>query len=176
MEINDWLLVGSTLLSPLIAVQVTQWLDRERKTKEEQRHIFTMLMATRSMVLDPRHVEALNRIDVTFYNVESVRSVWKGYFDFLCDKNYPKETWETRRIELLVDLLAAMAAHLRYKFDKTDVKNAIYFPEGHGVIQEDQTVIRRMLADIVSGKRSFPIWVANLPPGNNKEHATAPQA
>lgn len=174
MEINDWLLVGSTLLSPLIAVQVTQLLDRGRRTQEEQRHIFTMLMASRATALDPRHVEALNRIDVTFYGVESVRSLWKAYFDFLCDKNYPKETWEAKRIELLVDLLAAMAVHLRYKFDKTDVKNAIYFPEGHGLIQEDQTVIRRMLADIVSGKRSFPIWVANLPSESGGGQTTVP--
>ena len=64
IDMKDWLVVIATLLSPLIAVQVTKWLDRRNQVRDEQIRIFKTLMATRASTLDPRHVESLNVIDV----------------------------------------------------------------------------------------------------------------
>ena len=48
MELKDWLVVLSTLLSPLIAVQVTEYLNRRRQSRDEQMRMFRTLMATRA--------------------------------------------------------------------------------------------------------------------------------
>lgn len=167
MELKDWLILLATLVAPLFAVQVTQFLDRKRQQRDEQLRVFKTLMATRAANLDPRHVEALNMIDVVFHSNEKVqleiRRLWKQYLDHLSDKAYPKDSWGSRRVELLVELLHAMAVYLGFDFDKTHIKNQCYYPEGYGNLEDEQGVIRRSLAEILSGKRPLPMWVANLP-------------
>jgi len=166
MEVKDWLILLATLAAPLFAVQVTQFLDRKRQQRDEQLRVFKTLMATRAANLDPRHVEALNMIDVVFHSNAKVqieiRRLWKQYLDHLSDKTYPKDSWGSRRVELLVELLHAIAVFLGFDFDKTHIKNQCYYPEGYGNLEDEQGVIRRSLADILSGKRPLPIWVANL--------------
>ena len=66
IELKDWLVVIATLLSPVIAVQVTEYLNRRRQSRDEQLRIFRTLMATRASTLEVSHVQALNSIDVIF--------------------------------------------------------------------------------------------------------------
>lgn len=167
IEAKDWLAVVATLFSPLIAVQVTKWIDRARQSRDEQVRIFKTLMATRAANLDPRHVESLNVIDVVFHgssrNETEIRRLWKQYLDHLNDRNYPKDTWGVKRVELLVELLHAMATFLGFDFDKTHIKNQAYYPEGYGDVENDQTVNRKALREILTGQRPLPMWVTNLP-------------
>ena len=167
IEGKDWLVVIATLLSPLIAVQVTKWLERRTLTRDEQVRIFKTLMATRAAILDPRHVESLNVIDVVFHANEKqeidIRRLWKQYLDHLNDRTYPRDTWGVKRVELLVELLHSMAIFLGFDFDKTHIKNQAYFPEGYGDIENDQTVNRKALREILTGQRPLQMWVANLP-------------
>ena len=167
IELKDWLVVIATLLSPVIAVQVTEYLNRRRQSRDEQLRIFRTLMATRASTLEVSHVQALNSIDVIFNGrsakQEAVRRQWKQYLDHLNDKNYPREHWETRRKDLLVDLLDTMGQHLGFNFDKTHLKNQSYYPQGYGDLEAEQSALRRATFEVVSGKRPLPMWVANLP-------------
>lgn len=172
METKDWLFVLSTLVAPLFAVQATRFLDRKRQDRQDQLSIFKTLMATRAANLDPRHVEALNMIDVVFHadskpQVE-IRRHWKHYLDHLSDKSYPKELWGSRRVEILVELLYAMARHLGLDFDKTHIKNQCYYPEGYGTVESEQEVIRHALREILTGQHPLPVWVANLTHADKK--------
>lgn len=174
MDLKDWLVVLATLAAPLFAVQVTQFLDRRRQQREEQLRVFKTLMATRAANLDPRHVEALNVIDVVFHsNTKSqvnIRHLWKQYLDHLSDKTYPKDSWGSRRVELMVELLHAMAVFLGFDFDKTHIKNQCYYPEGYGNLEDEQGVIRKSLAEILSGTRPLPMWVVNFPVERNEKN------
>jgi len=167
MELKDWLMILATLAAPLFAVQVTQFVDRQRQKRDEQLRVFKTLMATRAAILDPRHVEALNMIDVVFHKNSKaeveIRRTWKQYLDHLSDKLYPKESWNVKRVELLINLLHEIAIFLGFDFDKTHIKNQAYYPDGFGNVEEEQNVIRRSLAEILSGNRPLPMWVANLP-------------
>jgi hypothetical protein len=168
VDLKDWLTLLATLLSPLVALQVSRVLADSKQAREEQLRIFKTLMSTRAANLDPRHVECLNLIDVVFHSnarkeVE-IRRLWKQYLDHLSDKGYPKDSWGSRRVELLVELLHAMAVALGFDFDKTHIKNQCYYPDGYGDFENDQGTIRRSLAEILSGRRPLPMWVANLPP------------
>src|SRR5688572_26872426 len=78
-----WFSVVSVMISPLIAVQVTVWLQRNREKRERQLSVFKTLMRTRASGMAPEHVQALNMIDVEFYDGPKrpgavVRS-WKAY-------------------------------------------------------------------------------------------------
>ena len=177
MEFKEWLVVLATLLSPLIAVQVTEFVNRHRQKREEQLRIFRTLMATRASTLDPFHVQALNSIDVIFTTrsakEEAVRRQWKQYLDHLNDKSYPPPNWEPRRRELLVDLLDAMGRSLGFDFDKTHLKNQSYYPQGYGDLENEQGAVRKSALEILSGKRPLPMWVVNIP---NQPVSPAPVA
>lgn len=167
MDLKDWLVILATLASPLVAVQISEVLRRRREGSDEQLRVFRLLMATRASNLDPRHVESLNMIDVVFHSNDrkqvEIRRLWKQYLDHLSDKSYPKELWGARRVDLLVEMLHAMAVFLNFDFDKTHIKNQCYYPEGYGNVQEEQGLIRRSLGEVLSGKRPLSMWVENLP-------------
>lgn len=64
MTIGDLWMIGAVLVSPLIAVQVTQWLNIRRERMGRKLDVFKTLMATRSYGTSWDHVGALNRIDL----------------------------------------------------------------------------------------------------------------
>lgn len=91
---------------------------------------------------------------------KKVREAWKAYHNHLNDKSYQPDRnaeWVVRQIDLFIDLLHEMAVCLGYDFDKTHLKSSWYSPEAHGTIEQELNVIRGGLAEILTGKRSFPV-------------------
>jgi len=168
MTISDGLMIIAVLLGPIIAVQLTRYLDNKKEIRERKLWIFKTLMATRASTLSPHHVEALNRIDLEFDSKDKserdVIEAWKAYLDLLGDTKIPQEQWGVRRVDLLVELLHKMAQVLDYEFDKTTIKNSSYYPRGYGELEEDQAAIRRGVKELIDGKRVIPMYVTNLPP------------
>lgn len=175
MQIQDWLMILAVLAGPIIAVQLTRFVDNKKEQRDRKLQIFKTLMATRAYTISPQHVEALNRIDLEFSNKHkkerSVVYAWKEYLDLLGDKDMPREQWGIKRIELLVELLHCMAQVLNYEFDKTHIKNSAYSPVAHGDIEDQQTAVRMGVIDILQGKRVLPMYVTNFPPPNSEEKA-----
>lgn len=62
-----------------------------------------------------------------------------------------------RQIDLFIELLHEMAVCLGYDFDKTHLKSSWYSPEAHVSIEQELNTIRGGLAEILTGKRSFPV-------------------
>lgn len=176
--ISDFMMIIAVLVAPLLAVQAEKFLDRRRNKRERKLNVFKTLMATRGRVLDPRHVESLNMIDLEFDGEASVTDAWKAYLDHLA--NMPKfpttegktedqinsekalydsqmVTWSDNRENYLADLLYSMGKSLDYKFDKTHIKRSIYAPQGHVDIENDQQFIRKALIDLLLGKLALPV-------------------
>jgi hypothetical protein len=174
MNSTDILLIAATALSPLIAVQVTRYLDDRREGRGRKLQVFKTLMATRAYNLSPAHVEALNRIDLEFSAgkraEKAVLDVWQQYLDHLGSTTLTGAAWNERRVDLLVDLLHAMGKALGYDFNKTQIKNATYSPTAHGRIETEQGQIRQLTIEVLEGRRSLPMYVTNLP------EASPPQA
>lgn len=168
MTIADALIILSTLSGPIIAVQVTRYLDDRKEERGRKLQVFKTLMATRAYTLSTAHVETLNRIDLEFSGAKAdekkVTAVWRQYLDLLGDKSLSPEQWGVRRNDLLVELLHAMGQSLGYDFDKTQIKNATYAPIAHGRIEEEQQAIRTQTIELLQGKRVLPMHVTNLPP------------
>lgn len=160
-------MICATTLSPLIAVQVTRYLDDRNEEKGRKRHVFKTLMATRAYNISHRHVEALNSIDLEFSSKKTleknVLDVWQQYLDHLGHTNMESEAWNIKRVDLLVDLLHAMGKAVGYDFNKTQIKNGTYSPTAHGRIEGEQERIRAMLLELLDGKRVLPMHVTNIP-------------
>lgn len=179
MTISNWLMITAVFLGPIIAVQLTRYLDNKKEIRERKLWIFKTLMATRSSILSPHHVEALNRIDLEFDSKskkeKEVIDAWKAYLDLLGYTQIARDQWTIRRIEHLVELLHKMAQVLDYEFDKTHIKNSSYYPIGYNQIEEDQTAIRRGLKELIEGKRVIPMYVTNFPPPDQKPGESLPE-
>jgi hypothetical protein len=167
MTIADVLIILATLAGPIIAVQVTRYVDNRREKHGRKLQIYKTLMATRAYTLAPAHVEALNLIDLEFsshsHKEKHVVEVWKQYLDVLGDRSLTPERWAEKRMELLVDLLFVMGQCLDYKFDKTHIKNATYAPVAHGRVEEENDAIRSHTLELLQGKRTLPMFVTNFP-------------
>ncbi len=163
LKLSDWIMILAVLLGPIIAVQLTRYLDNKNEIKRRKLDLFRTLMATRAYNISWDHVNALNRIDVEFDNKipkeKDVLDSWKSYLDLLNDKTLTPENWNTRRIDLFVDLLHKMAMVLDYDFDKTHIKNSAYSPKAHGNTEEEINELRAGLIKVLKGEISIPIKV-----------------
>lgn len=155
LKITDIATVIAALFSPLVAVQVTEWIRRCQDARARKLHVFRTLMSTRAASLAPTHVEALNLIDIEFRvsapKEKRVVDAWKLYHAHLCAHNYPQEQWPVRRAELLVDLLHEMAVCLGYSFDKAHITSSSYYPKGYGESEEEQQRLRRAVLSAFDG-------------------------
>jgi hypothetical protein len=167
MTISDWVMILAVFLGPIVAVQLTKYLDHKKEKRQRKLDIFKTLMATRAYGISWDHVMTLNKIDLEFERSnpaeKEVLNAWKQYLDLLSDKSVTGEQWSSKRVELLVELLHKMALVLDYDFDKTHIKNSSYSPTAHGDLETDQSSIRKGLIDILEGKRVLPMHITNFP-------------
>jgi hypothetical protein len=163
---NDFWMIAATLLSPVIAVQVSVFIQDRKEKRERRFEVFRSLMANRAASLSPAHVEALNMIDVAFHGTDrdsrSVVEAVRVYLEHL-NKNTSAPGWEERRQELLVDLLQKMAISLDYDMDKVSISRTSYFPMGYVNNEMEWIQIRTALLDVLSGRRAIPITVPSTP-------------
>lgn len=178
MTLNDWLIVGATLLGPILAVQAQKWVERSRETRARKLQVFHSLMATRGARLSPDHVRALNMIDLSFYGPvrfgknwrskaeRAVLAAWKEYLDHLSENHDFEgpnaQALFTRRDELFINLLAAMATDLGYEFDRVQLRKSWYSPIAHGQLEERQAALLAAATEVFQGQR--PLHVAPVEP------------
>ena len=168
MNLTDILMIAATAISPLIAVQVTKYLQDRNERRNQQLRVFKVLMATRAYSLSPGHVEALNSIDLEFAGgrkeEKAVREAWQAYLDHLGNGGQEDQAWNIKRVDLQVELLHTMAKCLGYDFNKTQIKNASYSPVMHGRIESEQERIRKLMLEVLAGTRTIQMHLTNLPP------------
>jgi len=182
MTTTDWLIISALLIGPILAVQVQKAIESWREAKLRKLYIFKTLMATRGTPLSRPHVEALNRIDLEFFEKKPKQKkaidAWKIYRDHLyslkidyTDPNYSVklDAWAQQSNELLVDLLYEMAQSVGYDFDKIQLKRGSYTPQGYADIENEQNFIRGNLVDLFLGKKAFPVQIVENPSQNDSE-------
>ena len=150
--------IFAIILGPIVAL----WLQRISERRQDRRYrklvIFKELMATRATRISPRHVDALNAIEVEFSSKSDKRvlDAWRLYLDHLGVEMSDKQRWRDKANDLLTDLLYEMSRALQYDFDKLALKKNVYFPEAHGDFEMDQYLLRKYVVEMMAGKR--PIW------------------
>jgi len=169
-------MIIAVLLAPFTAVHVEKFLERKRNKKDRKLNIFKTLMATRGKILDPRHVEALNMIDLEFEGEKAVTDAWKAYLDHLINMpKYPTtedkkdeaadktlydaemSTWGNERENCLAGLLVTMGQSLEYNFDKTHIKRSVYSPKGLVDDANEQQFLRQALIELLMGRLTLKV-------------------
>lgn len=138
VTISDILIILATLIGPVVAVQVQKYLEWRGASKARKQSVFETLMTTRNSAMSFEHVRALNMIEVSFYGKgpgrrkrteDAVLSAWSYYLAFLNDLGVRLSTApleertitqadSDRRVDLFVELLAAIASDLNYSFER----------------------------------------------------------
>ena len=152
------------ILGPIVALWLQRISERQRNRRGRKLVVFKELMATRATRLSPRHVDALNAIEVEFSEGgkgdKRVLDTWRLYLDHLVGGGEMSgdqlERWSEKGHDLLTDLLYEMSRALQYNFDKIALKRNVYSPKAHGDLESDQYLLRKYIVEIMSGKRS--IW------------------
>lgn len=173
MTDTDWVMVAAVILGPLLAIQAEKFLHRRRQHRDRKLEVFRTLMATRGSTLSPAHVEALNRIDIEFYDEKTITDTWKTYLDHLNDRSLPPEAWAAKLPDHLTDLLFVMGRSLGYNFDKVHIKRATYYPQGYGDIEQDQLAIRKGVLAVLKGERALPMEITSLPVSKQEAYEQA---
>ena len=157
--------VFAIILGPIIALWLQRISERRREAGNRKVYVFRTLMASRATRLSQNHIEALNAIEVEFggskENEKRVIEAWKLYLDHLATK--VDQSWTARGDDIITDLLYEMARCLNYSFDKVWIKRNIYYPKGHGEIEEDQYIIRKALVKLLTGQNALKMDVESFP-------------
>lgn len=182
MGANEWLLIAAAIVGPVLAVQAQKAVERSREKTSRRNHVFLVLMATRAARLSPGHVEALNSIDIAFYGKRilgrAIRSTtsqnvidsWNNYRRHLTPEDSTKPlnevqigAWNSKREELFVNLLEALAIANKYRFDRETLQAGVYSPQAYGDREKQQQDILSSLLEILSGNRSLPLDIRQWP-------------
>lgn len=181
MTIADWLLITVTLLSPFLAVQAQKWIEEFRDYRQQKIKIFYALMQTRAHRLSFEHVQALNTIELAFRrsskSEKTVREKWSSYLgqmevapreedrDKFTDAqlNAVWSTWEQKRQDLFVELLRAIGDDVGHIFSGQSILRGIYSPVAHGKLEQDQEIIRKGLASLLSGNHPIKMSISDFP-------------
>jgi hypothetical protein len=143
-------------------------LDRRRAAQDRKLSVFKTLMTYRATTLSPYFVQALNLIDVEFIadNEKPVRDAWKVLLDHFFDlgeitrSGVPiSQISIEKSATLTAALLLAMGKSLGYDFDEVQIKKGAYYPMGLGNVEQEQHAVRRLVLDVLLGKRRIPVGI-----------------
>jgi hypothetical protein len=148
------------MVSPLIAVQVSEWLKRRYDVRARRLWVFKTLMATRASALSTDHVQAINMVAVEFNakdrKSKEVFQAWKSYMDHLATTP-GSEAWGNRRDDLFFAMLHKMSLRLGYDLDMSDMRRTSYTPTGLSERDADLTRMVKGILAVLDGKSSVPI-------------------
>ena len=157
--------VLAVLLGPLIGIQLEKWLEERRERKRRKIAIFRELMVTRASRLSPRHVEALNGVQLEFSADDQaerrVVEAWKSYINHLGQVNPPNmELWDGEAMTLLVELIHTMGEFLGYSIGKDAIRREAYAPRVYQEIERENAELRKLAIDAYKGAGGLHVKVS----------------
>ena len=160
--------IAAIIAGPIVALWLQRISERRRDRRNRKLGIFKELMATRATRVSPRHVDALNAIEVEFSEGSAgdrrVLDAWLIYLDHLGDgSTNDNQLWKDKGNDLLTDLLYEMSRALQYDFDKIALKKNVYSPRAQGELEWDQYLLRKYVVEMMEGKRPIMISTGETP-------------
>lgn len=127
------LTIIAILISPVIAVYVSMWIQERRSAREQQMHVFATLIALRHSPVIDENVRALNLIDIVFYKKTKVRQLWREYYDMLGNEGLNNPQGFVTRQKKYIEMVHEMAKALNYgeAFNHLDA-DRVYYPQALG--------------------------------------------
>lgn len=139
-------------------------LEKKKDANSRRINIFKTLMATRGIRLSYRHVEALNTVDLEFFEPEyaPIVAARNNYYDNLSNWNddpHFAANWADKNNELLSALLFEMSKTLKYGHSLVDIKRKVYTPQAHIIAEEEENAIRKAMVTLLQNKEGYlPVY------------------
>lgn len=111
MEIKDIINIAAIVLSPIIAVVVTIFLQNRSDKKKEKIAIIKSLLSTGHYLYSDEIIRSYNLIDIVFKDDKDVRAKWKLYYEALCNESLQYQV----RLDKKLDLILAMCKSVNYR-------------------------------------------------------------
>lgn len=135
-------IIIGTIGSGLVATIITLIVQRHSEIKKVKIEIFETLMAHRYLKHDKDNVEALNKIDVVFYNNTEVRKAWTEFLD-AADRGAENPMANNNIDDKYLKLLEKIAIAIGYKNVNWENIKRYYFPEGLSNKISEETMLRK---------------------------------
>ena len=142
-----WVNILAILLSPVVAVLVTVYLQNRKEKRNQKLWIFNTLIATRHSPVIDENVRALNMIDVVFHDSQRVRELWHEYFNMLGNEGLNNPQGWSQRQKKNLEMITEMAKVLGYGKAITHLDiDRVYYPVGLGAqSQKAQEIAEELL-------------------------------
>jgi hypothetical protein len=156
--------IAAIIVGPIAALLAQRVLDHFRENRKRKLALLQTLMTSRAVPLSIAHVQALNSIELEFYprdrrNNRRVVDAWHIYSGHLNlptgTDPAPQQAWETRRQDLIVDLLYEMSQSLGYDLPKDMIKRDAYYPSGLGAIETESAALRKAALNVFEGRQAL---------------------
>ncbi len=169
MQFKDWInifvliaTIGAIMWGPVVAVRMTKKNDDEKERQRQRFDVFRTLMKTRRLTLAPEHVMALNTVLVDYYGQPEIEAAYRAYIRLLEQPvpapNDPNMVaFLKRRADALHDLIHEIGLELGYRYDKRDMTDLSYSPQGWADEEMQQRQLRSLLIKILAGEMPLPI-------------------
>jgi hypothetical protein len=174
--------VLAVLLSPLVAVLVTVWLQNRKEKRDMKRWVFNTLVGTRHGPITDEAVRALNMIDVVFHDSPKVRQYWREYYDMLGNPFLSQPEGFRQRQTKNLEMIGAMAKDLGLEKSITALDvDRVYYPQALGEQARKAQSISDELLRVLRGTQGLVVHPveenqesAQLPSAPSRVHLSAP--
>jgi hypothetical protein len=123
--------VIAIMLSPVIAVLITMFLQSRKDKRNSKMNIFITLMSTRNRAPTEEIVRALNIIDVIFSKDKNIRRLWSEYFGMLSNEGLNNPVGWKQREQKNLEMITAIAKNIGYQNEITSLDvDKVYYPIG----------------------------------------------
>jgi len=176
---DTWAVVAATGLGPVLAVALTlrftYWRETSGEKYSRRLKVFRTLMATRRVGISPDHVNAINLVEVDFYECAAVEAEWKIYKKHLNDNSKPEdEAWRRTKEKLLSKLLFEIAKVLKFDIPAIEIFEGGYAPGGWAHRDMRYTGALEYLHELREGSNTLPLWIRGVTPPQTAEPAAGP--
>ncbi len=139
--------IFAILLSPVIALLISKWLDNRKEKRFQRLSILGTIIANRHTPTSPDAVRAMNLIDIAFYKDVKVRTLWKEYLEKLSNEGLDNELGWKQRKDKNLELIHAMAKNLGYGDAITHLDvDRFYYPLG---LSSQETTGKEITAELL---------------------------
>lgn len=155
---NGILTIIAMLLAPIIALRVQTKLEATKEKKQRKLTILKTLIATYATRVSPDHIQALNMINIEFYDNKPIIDLWKLYQEHLVqpdpiandtslsvtEREKAAENWLAKSNDFFINLLVAISKEAGFPFDKSTLLKGVYYPMAQHKIEEDNRIYAKV--------------------------------
>lgn len=175
--------IAAVLLSPLVAVLVTVWLQNRKEKRDMKRWVFNTLVGTRHGPITDEAVRALNMIDVVFHDSPKVRQYWREYYDMLGNPSLSQPEGFRQRQTKNLEMIGAMAKDLGLEKSITSLDvDRVYYPQALGEQARKAQSISDELLRVLRGTQGLVVHPmvdgqtdTQLPPTTTRGNLESPR-